>query len=140
MAEENPLLSGAEAHAHETKPESPRALLVAYHYPPCITSSGLHRSVCLSRDLRDFGWCPLVLTANPRAYRERRDDQLARVPKDVVVDRAFALDTLRRACGTPSYPQVAAYGDLVHLSYCDSTLDRVRTASFDGRAVGCRFP
>ncbi len=95
MAEENPLLSGAEAHAHETKPESPRALLVAYHYPPCITSSGLHRSVCLSRDLRDFGWCPLVLTANPRAYRERRDDQLARVPKDVVVDRAFALDTLR---------------------------------------------
>jgi hypothetical protein len=94
MVKESPLLSG-EPHTPEIRPEYPRALLVAYHYPPCVTSSGLHRTVCLSRDLRDFGWRPLVLTANPRAYRERRDDQLARVPKDVVVDRAFALDTLR---------------------------------------------
>jgi glycosyltransferase involved in cell wall biosynthesis len=95
MVEDNPLLSGVEAHTRESRPEYPRALLVAYHYPPCITSSGLHRSVCLSRDLQDFGWCPVVLTANSRAYRERRDDQLARVPKDIVVDRSFALDTLR---------------------------------------------
>jgi len=72
-----------------------KVLLIAFHYPPCGTSSGLQRSLCFSRDLREFGWSPIVLTAHPRAYRETRNDQLAQVPFDVPVHRVFALDTMR---------------------------------------------
>ena len=71
------------------------ALLIAYHYPPCGGSSGLQRTLCFSRDLREFGWSPTVLSANPKAYREVRSDQLVQIPPDVPVHRAFALDTAR---------------------------------------------
>ena len=70
-------------------------MLIAFHYPPCSVSSGLQRTLCFSRDLDEFGWRSTVLTANRRAYRETREDQLAQIPPDVSVHRAFALDTLR---------------------------------------------
>ena len=88
-----------------------RALLVAFHYPPCATSSGLHRSVCLSRDLPEFGWCPIVLTAHPRAYREKRDDQIARIPTNIEVHRPFALDTTRHLSLLGRYPGWMALPD-----------------------------
>ncbi len=95
----------------ELAQRKPRALLVAYHYPPCGTSSGLHRSLFLSRDLPGVGWSPIVLTAHPRAYRERRDNELAAVPADVVVERAFALDTLRHLGIRGRYPGWLALPD-----------------------------
>jgi len=72
-----------------------RVLLMAYHYPPCSGSSGLLRTLCFSRDLREFGWTPLVLTAHSRAYPSTRNDQLGQIPADVPVRRAFALDSTR---------------------------------------------
>jgi hypothetical protein len=111
LAEESPLARGAQTPTHKSGPENRRALLVAYHYPPCGTSSGLHRSLCLSRDLQEFGWSPLVLTANPRAYRERRDDHSAPVPNNIVVGRAFALDTMRHLGFRGRYPGWLALPD-----------------------------
>ncbi|HYA98284.1 MAG TPA: glycosyltransferase [Methylomirabilota bacterium] len=73
----------------------PGVLLIAYHYPPCGFSSGLQRTFCFSRDLRAFGWAPLVLTVHPRAFPQTRTDQLAQIPADVPVHAAFALDTPR---------------------------------------------
>ncbi len=75
--------------------ESKRALLIAYHYPPCAVSSGLQRTLCFSRDLREHGWASLVLTVHPKAYPAVRDDQVSQIPPDLVVQRAFALDTRR---------------------------------------------
>ena len=72
-----------------------RAMLIAYHYPPCGGSSGLQRTLCFSRDLQDCGWSPLVLTVNPRAYPVTKMDQLGQIPSKVPVRRAFALDTTR---------------------------------------------
>jgi len=72
-----------------------RALMIAYHYPPCCGSSGLQRTLCFSRDLPELGWSPIVLTAHPRAYEASRGDQLADIPKNVPVKRAFALDSAR---------------------------------------------
>lgn len=74
---------------------APNALLIAYHFPPCGVSSGLQRTLCFSRDLLGLGWRPVVLTVNPRAYRETRNDQLGQIPSEVQVKRAFALDTQR---------------------------------------------
>lgn len=70
-------------------------LMVAFHYPPCFGSSGIHRTLKFSRYLRDHGWRPIVLTAHPRAYVKTSPQQLDEIPAGVPVTRAFALDTAR---------------------------------------------
>lgn len=72
-----------------------RILLIAYHFPPLAGSSGIQRTLRFAQQLPQFGWQPLVLTASSRAY-ERCDDSLNReLPADLVVERAFALDSAR---------------------------------------------
>ncbi len=70
-------------------------LMVAFHYPPCFESSGVHRTLKFSRYLPDHGWAPIVLSADPRAYLQTRNDQLAEIPATVKVRRTFALDSHR---------------------------------------------
>lgn len=72
-----------------------RVLMIAFHYPPLRGSSGIQRTLKFSRYLPEHGWHPVVLSANPRAYASTSDDQMAEIPKDVPVHRAFALDTSR---------------------------------------------
>ncbi|MGH7301845.1 MAG: glycosyltransferase [Candidatus Rokuibacteriota bacterium] len=72
-----------------------KILMVAFHYPPCHGSSGLQRTLAFSRHLPENGWRPIVLTAHPRAYPQIRQEQLADVPPDLTVKRAFVLDTGR---------------------------------------------
>ncbi len=76
-------------------PMSKRVLMIAFHYPPCRGSSGLQRTLNFTRQLPQHGWDPLVLTANPHAYPETGTDQLAEIPANVPVRRAFALDAAR---------------------------------------------
>lgn len=83
-------------------PESPihpsamkRVLMVAYHFPPMAGSSGVQRALRFAQYLPEFGWQPLVLTVQPRAYENTSDDLLAEIPPDTVVQRAFALDAAR---------------------------------------------
>jgi len=72
-----------------------KILLVAYHYPPEGSSSGVLRTLKFSKYLPEFGWRPHVLTVKEDFYRQR-DEQLAReVPPEVTVHRTFALDTQR---------------------------------------------
>jgi glycosyltransferase involved in cell wall biosynthesis len=70
-------------------------LLVAFHFPPQSGSSGLLRSLKFSRYLPDFGWQPVVLTANPRAYESTELKKAKDAPGSAPVIRAFALDTKR---------------------------------------------
>src|SRR5262245_40662576 len=72
-----------------------KILMVAFHYPPCHGSSGVQRTLAFSRHLPEYDWRPIVLTAHPRAYPQTRPEQLADVPTDLTVERAFALDTGR---------------------------------------------
>lgn len=70
-----------------------KALLIGYHFPPLIGSSGLQRLLSNVRLLPDWGWDPVVLSVNERAYEDTSDGQLADIPSDIVVKRAFAVDT-----------------------------------------------
>lgn len=72
-----------------------RVLMVAYHFPPLAGSSGIQRTLRFVQHLPRFGWQPLVLTADPRAYERTSPDLEADVPQDTIVRRAFALDTAR---------------------------------------------
>ncbi|MGH9677398.1 MAG: glycosyltransferase, partial [Candidatus Acidiferrum sp.] len=69
--------------------------MIAFHYPPCRGSSGLQRSLSFSRYLPSHGWSPIVLSASPRSYADRGEDQMQDIPDSVSVRRAFALDTAR---------------------------------------------
>lgn len=88
-----------------------RALLIAYHFPPIRHSSGIQRTLKFTSYLRDHGWQPLVLSVNPRAYQMIGDDLMGDIPDDVVVRRAFALDTARHLTIAGRYPQFLALPD-----------------------------
>lgn len=75
--------------------EMKKVLMVAFHYPPYTGSSGVHRTLKFSRYLPEHGWQPIILTAAPSAYPQVGGEQLAEIPPDVPIERAFALDTAR---------------------------------------------
>lgn len=85
--------------------------MIAYHYPPEGSSSGVQRTLTFSRYLRESGWEPIVLTAHPRAYTVTRSDQLNDIPEDLVVRRAFALDAGRHLAVSGRYPRFASLPD-----------------------------
>jgi len=72
-----------------------RILFVAFHFPPVQGSSGIQRTLKFATYLRDHGWDPMVLTVSPRAYERVTRDQMGDIPEDMVVERAFGLDTSR---------------------------------------------
>jgi glycosyltransferase involved in cell wall biosynthesis len=88
-----------------------RVLIVAYHFPPQSGSSGLLRSLKFCRYLPEFGWMPTVLTVHRRAYERVEDAQLAEVPAEVKVIRAFGLDTRRHLALRGAYPRLLALPD-----------------------------
>lgn len=90
---------------------SNRVLIIAYHFPPCVGSSGLLRSEKFARYLPEFGWVPLVLTVHPRAYESVDHRTLAGVPDELLVLRAFALDTKKHLGFRGSYIDFFALPD-----------------------------
>lgn len=88
-----------------------RALLIAFHFPPQAASSGIQRTLSFSRHLGNHGWEPLILSANPIAYGVKNPSQLAMLPPDLVVKRAFALDTKRHLGIMGRYPEILALPD-----------------------------
>ncbi|MCB2227463.1 MAG: glycosyltransferase family 4 protein [Desulfarculaceae bacterium] len=68
-----------------------RAALVTYLWPPA-SGAGVHRPLKFARYLRDFGWDPLVLTAQ-RPAALAHDPALANeLPPDLEVVRLFNLE------------------------------------------------
>ena len=70
--------------------------MIAYHFPPVRVSSGIQRTLKFSSYLLDHGWKAQVLTVSPNAYESISNDQMAEIPSEVVVKRAFTLDTARQ--------------------------------------------
>jgi glycosyltransferase involved in cell wall biosynthesis len=87
------------------------ALLIAYHYPPARGSSGLQRTLKLSKYLKDSGWSCDVLTVATRAHPQTSPDLLGEIPADVPVTRAFALDCARQLSIGGRYPSWFARPD-----------------------------
>jgi len=85
--------------------------MVAYHYPPEGSSSGVQRTLAFSRYLLDHDWTPTVLTAHPRSYTVTRPDQVADVPASIAVHRVFALDAARHLALRGRYAGVTSLPD-----------------------------
>jgi hypothetical protein len=99
------------AHQQEYDHMNHRALLIAFHFPPQSTSSGIQRTLNFSKHLGKYGWEPMVLSAHPRAYGAQNPSQLASVPAGLVVRRVFALDTKRHMGVKGRYPEALALPD-----------------------------
>jgi glycosyltransferase involved in cell wall biosynthesis len=85
--------------------------MIAFHVPPVATSSGVQRTLKFVRYLGESGWHPLLLTAQPRAYPRTDIGQLAEIPADVPVRRAFCLDASRHLAIGGKYPAFLAWPD-----------------------------
>lgn len=101
---------GAHAQEHNNMTQQ-RALLIAFHFPPQAASSGIQRTLSFSKHLGKYGWEPIVLSAHPRAYSVQNPSQLAQVPANLVVRRAFALDAKHHLGVKGRYPQAVALPD-----------------------------
>jgi len=85
--------------------------MIAFHFPPQAGSSGILRTLNFAKNLPNNGWDPIVLSANPRAYEECREDLLKSIPKDIRVIRAFALDAARHLSIRRKYLTILAIPD-----------------------------
>lgn len=83
---------------------SKRVLLLAFHFPPIKVSSGLERTLALTRHLPRHGWEPLVLTASPKAYPAVSEERMDSIPQGTVVRRCFARDSSRQFAIAGRYP------------------------------------
>jgi len=116
-------------------------LLVAYHFPPVLGSSGVHRTLSFARYLPEFGWKPVVLTVKPLAYVERRAALRSEIPSHLHVERAWALDTARHLAVGGRYPRAWATPD----RWTSWRFDAVRRGKqllrdFDISAVWSSYP
>jgi len=76
-------------------PVSKSVLYVAYHYPPILGSSGVHRTLAFTRHLQEQGWQTTVLSASLRAYDQWEAEQNKFIPQNTEVIRAFARNTAK---------------------------------------------
>lgn len=86
-------------------------LMIAYHFPPVLVSSGIQRTLKFCTYLREHGWEPLVLSVSLNAYAKTSDDQLKEIPEGMVVNRAFGLDTSRHLAIKGRYLELLAIPD-----------------------------
>lgn len=70
-------------------------LMIAYHYPPEGSSSGVLRALKFSRYLPQHGWMPHVLTLREGAYPVRDETLKTEIPPQVTVHRTAGWDTTR---------------------------------------------
>jgi glycosyltransferase involved in cell wall biosynthesis len=66
---------------------SSKVLIIAYYWPPS-NAAGTHRPLRFVRHLRQFGWEPVVLTAEPMQYLRFDQALIDRVPEGLEVVRA----------------------------------------------------
>lgn len=88
-----------------------RVLMIAFHFPPYLGSSGIQRTLKFTKYLPLYGCQPVVLTANKRAYTEvssQFDDQ---IPHDMPVYRAMAFDAQRHMSWKGRYPDILSIPD-----------------------------
>lgn len=75
------------------KPNYKAVLYIAYHYPPVLGSSGVHRTLAFTRHLNDNGWDTSVLTASLKGYDNWSQEQFKFIPDGINVIRAFCRNT-----------------------------------------------
>lgn len=88
-----------------------RVLLIAYHFPPLMGSSGLLRTLKFASYLPEHGYEPFVLTVHPRVYENKNESLVSTIPGTVKVIRACAFDTKVNLSFRGAYFDLMAFPD-----------------------------
>jgi len=88
-----------------------KVLMIAFHYPPEGSSSGVLRTLKFSKYLPEFGWQPYILTLKEDIYESRDDILYKSIPKNVIVSRTNAIDTKKHLSFLGRYPRLFAIPD-----------------------------
>jgi len=86
-------------------------LMVAFHYPPESSSSGVLRTLKFSRYLPEYGWRASVLTINAAAYAATDPSLLRQVPESVRVVRTKFVELRVKVSIAGRYPALVATPD-----------------------------
>jgi hypothetical protein len=86
-------------------------LLIAYHFPPIEGSSGVQRTLRFAQHLPKYGWTPIVLTVDARAYERVGRGPGNEPPPGLEVHRARGYDTARHLSLFGRYPMRLALPD-----------------------------
>jgi hypothetical protein len=70
-------------------------LYVAYHYPPVLGSSGVHRTLAFTRYLQEHNWQVQVISVSLKAYDAWTQEQFSFIPPGVEVTRAYARNVTK---------------------------------------------
>lgn len=85
-------------------------LMIAYHFPPLVGSSGMQRTLRFAEHLPAHGWQPIILAPHPRAY-EQTVATASPLPASTPIVRAQAWDCARHLSIFGRYPRFLALPD-----------------------------
>lgn len=94
-----------------SSPTRKRVLMVAYHYPPEHSSSGVLRTLKFSKYLPEHGWDPVILTVRENFYELTDPALAAQIPPGVEVCRTRAIDTKKTLSIRGKYLRICAIPD-----------------------------
>ncbi len=89
----------------------PPVLMIAFHFPPVLGSSGLLRTLKFSQYLAERHWRPLVLTAQTHCYPRIQAEGDQPATNAVTVIRAWGVDTQRHLAWRGRYWKWCAIPD-----------------------------
>jgi glycosyltransferase involved in cell wall biosynthesis len=101
----------ASTGATRVDPISRQLLVIAFHYPPDNSSSGVLRTLKFTQYLLQGGWCSTVLSVPEQMYRDTDPALTANVPPEVSIHRTWAVDLKKKLSIAGSYPGFLAYPD-----------------------------
>lgn len=73
----------------------PACMVISYHYPPILHSSGLLRILAFIKALSDSGWDITVLSCDIKAYLHTHSGQSQLLATNVTLERCFARHTVK---------------------------------------------
>jgi len=86
-------------------------LVIAFHYPPDNTSTGVLRTLKFTQYLLPDGWRSTVLSVPVKLYRNVDPALAAQIPPDVIVHRSWGVDLKQTLNFAGSYPGFLTYPD-----------------------------
>ncbi len=88
-----------------------RLLVIAFHYPPDNSSTGVLRTLKFTEYLADHGWSSEVISVPEELYESCDPGLAAKIPRHVNVHRVRAADVKRLLGVRGVYPRALAFPD-----------------------------
>lgn len=130
------------SHDSNAAPAASRNLLVvAFHYPPDNTSTGVLRTLKFTQYLLQDGWRSTVLSVPEALYRDTDPALASQIPPEITVRRTWAVDLKQTLSIGGSYPGFLTYPDRYWpwlLSAVRRGAQLLRTGGF--RAIYSTYP